>query len=152
MKKRFWTGIALGAAFCFLTIFAIETIRGANVGSMTEVFRYRLTEAETPGLVKRYELIWTADLVTSSVSYTPSKWLVGKIIGVTFLAHADNVTSGYDVVVNDEDSQDLLQAQGANLTTATTSYRFSTASPVCGPVTLSITNTTGTGEVVLFVE
>ena len=142
MKRRIVTAL--------FGVFLLAVI-AYGASTITETWRVRVPEAEIPGLMKRVEYGWTADTATSAVSNAVTKQLVGKIQGVTFTADS-SVAAGYDVTLLDEDSQDLLQGKGADLTTATTSYTFQSPSPVCGLVTVTVANTTGTGEVILFLE
>ena len=139
-------------AFVLLGVMLVGGALATVVTSLTtETWRQDLPNAEIPGLVKRIELDWGSTTAADGVLADIAHPIVGQILGVTFVADSD-VSTAYDVELRDEDDSDLLQGQGDDLTTATTSYSFAVPSPVSGVCTLYVDNTTGTGQVVIFVR
>jgi len=85
----------------------------ADLGTVT------VTE-ETNGHIKKIAFVWTSDADGKATKTTLNSYS-GEIIRlVTVPDETDAPDDNYDVVINDEDSTDILMGAGANRDTANT--------------------------------
>ena len=82
---------------------------------------------EVHGTIKKIKYAWTSD-ASGDADKTTLGALTGKILGLTTVPDGtDAPTDNYDVVVNDEDTVDVLMGGGANRDTANTEHVLSTS-------------------------
>jgi len=147
MWQRFEFRVLLALAIALFAAVGFATVVSTFTG---QTLRQRVGEAEIPGLMKRLDLEWSSTTKTDGFAGTADQQIIGTIRRVVCTADSD-ASADYDVTLTDEDSVDLLYGKGADLTTATTSLDFATSSgAVCGLVTLTVDNTTGTGHVIIY--
>ena len=77
---------------------------------------------EVHGTIKKIKYAWTSD-ASGDADKTTLGFFTGKILGLTTVPDGtDAPTDNYDVVVNDEDTVDVLMGGGANRDTLNTEH------------------------------